>query len=389
MMAVDPAAAAVPFLADSQRTPWIAAHPRRILMTLDAVGGVWRYAMDLGAGLRQQGVEILFAGLGPHPSAAQAREAGSIGRLVWLDAPLDWTTDDEHALDQIPGLITALVDQYDVDLVHLNLPSQACDLRLDIPVVVVSHSCVVTWFHAVRGTALPDAWHWQQRRNRAGFDAAAAVLAPSSSHAEMLRTCYGPIQTLETVYNATSGEQPSTSRGNYVFAAGRWWDEGKNGAALDAAAAAADWPVVMAGPTTGPGGQSLALRHAEARGELPNAEVRRLMAGAGIVVSPSIYEPFGLAALEAARAGSALVLADIPTYRELWDGAAVFADPHDAAALAGAINELAADRILRRQLGQAARRRSELFTLQAQAAAMLGVYANALTTAAPSLAGTG
>src|SRR5690606_23862841 len=154
-------------------------------------------------------------------------------------------------------------------------------------------------------------------------------------------------------------------------------------------AAAADWPVIMAGPTTGPGGQSLALRHAEARGELPNAEVRRLMAGAGIVVSPSIYEPFGLAALEAARAGSALVLADIPTYRELWDGAAVFADPHDAAALAGAINELAAARILRRQLGQAARRRSELFTLQAQAAAMLGVYANALANAAPSLAGTG
>ncbi|HEV7275209.1 MAG TPA: glycosyltransferase family 4 protein [Devosiaceae bacterium] len=367
----------------------MAAHPRRILMTLDAIGGVWRYAMDLGAALRGKGVEILFVGLGPQPSASQAREAGSIGRLVWLDAPLDWTTDDEHELDGIPDLISNLVHDYDVDLVHLNLPSQACGLLLDVPVIVVSHSCVVTWFHAVRGTPLPEAWHWQQRRNRAGFDAAATVLAPSSSHADMLGACYGPITGLETVYNATRGDTRSTTRSNYVFAAGRWWDEGKNGAVLDQAAASSEWPVVMAGPTTGPGGQSLTLQHAEARGEIDNAEVRRLMAGAGIVVSPSIYEPFGLAALEAARAGAALVLADIPTYRELWDGAAMFADPHNPAALAEAINELAGDRILRRRLGQAARRRSELFTLDAQAAAMLGVYSAAIASAAPSLAGTG
>lgn len=389
MMAVNPATAAAPFLADSQRSPWLAAHPRRILMTLDAMGGVWRYAMDLGSALRREGMEILFVGLGPQPSAAQAQEAGSIGRLVWLDAPLDWTTEDEQALDGIPELIAKLVYDNDVDLVHLNLPSQACGLMLDVPVVVVSHSCVVTWFHAVRGTPLPEPWHWQQRRNRAGFDAATTVLAPSSSHADMLCACYGPISDLETIYNATTGECPSTGRSNYVLAAGRWWDEGKNGGVLDQAAAWSDWPVVMAGPTTGPGGQSLTLQHAEARGEIGNAEVRRLMAGAGIVVSPSIYEPFGLAALEAARAGTALVLADISTYRELWDGAAVFADPHDPTALAEAINELAGDRVLRRRLGQAARRRSELFTLEAQASAMLGVYAAAMASAAPSLAGTG
>jgi glycosyltransferase involved in cell wall biosynthesis len=388
MMATDPYAAA-PALSDGQWAPWIAAHPRRILMTLDAIGGVWRYAMDLGAGLRRAGVEIVFAGFGPSPGAAQTREAGSIGRLVWLDAPLDWMTDDERALDAVPDLIAGLAYDYDVDLVHLNLPSQACGLQLDVPAIVVSHSCVVTWFHAVRGTPLPDAWHWQQRRNRAGFDAAAAVLAPSSSHAEMLRACYGPIAGLETVYNAVRDDLPSGTRSNYVFAAGRWWDEGKNGAVLDRAAADTLWPVIMAGPTQGPGGPSLSLQHAEARGEIGNAEVRRLMAGAGIVVSPSIYEPFGLAALEAARAGTALVLADIPTYRELWDGAALFADPRDPTALAEAINELAGDRILRRQLGQAARRRSELFTLDAQTTAMLGVYSAAITSAAPSLAGTG
>ena len=41
----------------------------RLLMTVDAIGGVWRYAMDLAAELRDHGVETVFACLGPAPSA--------------------------------------------------------------------------------------------------------------------------------------------------------------------------------------------------------------------------------------------------------------------------------------------------------------------------------
>ncbi|RUZ05780.1 glycosyltransferase, partial [Mesorhizobium sp. M7A.F.Ca.CA.002.15.1.1] len=102
--------------------------------------------------------------------------------------------------------------------------------------------------------------------------------------------------------------------------------------------------------------------------------VRSLMARAGIFVSPSIYEPFGLAALEAAMSATPLVLSDIATYRELWDGAAMFFDarnPHD---LAAGLNRLSSDAELRRELGQAAMRRSRRFTLARQAAAMRGVY---------------
>ncbi len=49
-----------------------------------------------------------------------------------------------------------------------------------------------------------------------------------------------------------------------------------------------------------------------------------------IFVSTSLYEPFGLAVLEAAQAGCPLVLSDIATFRELWDGAAIFFPPGDA-----------------------------------------------------------
>ena len=78
--------------------------------------------------------------------------------------------------------------------------------------------------------------------------------------------------------------------------------------------------------------------------------------------------------LEAAQAGCALVLSDIPTFRELWDGVAEFVPPRDAEALAVTLDRLASDPHQRRRLGEAARRRSRRFTPEAQAQAMLSLY---------------
>ena len=361
--------------------------PRRVLMTLDAVGGVWRYAMELGSALKAAGLELCFVGFGPEPSVVARGEAEAIGTLDWLPMPLDWTAGREDDLDAVPEALAALARAHAPDLVHLNLPSQAYGLDLDCPVVTVSHSCVVTWFHAVRGAGLPADWAWQARRNRGGFDHSDAVIAPSRSHAEALVSAYGPISNLRVVSNAVGGALPVAAKENFVFAAGRWWDDGKNGAILDRAAARADWPVQLAGPVHGPNGQHFMIEHAQALGELPNAAVRALMARAAILVSPSLYEPFGLAALEGARAGTALVLSDIATYRENWDGAALFANPHDPTAFAQAINRLAADRELRIEMGRRATVRAERFSLPAQASATLDVYRAALLNArAPATA---
>jgi glycosyltransferase involved in cell wall biosynthesis len=350
---------------------------RRILMTLDAVGGVWRYAMDLCRTLAEQGAEFVLVGLGPEPSVAQGAEAEKLAgaRLLWLDEPLDWTVQTEDELDRLPARLSALAKQYDVDLIHLNLPSQACGLYAERPMVAVSHSCVVSWWHTVRRTELPGEWNWQGRRNRRGFDTADLVVAPTASHADLIQLCYGPIEALKVVYNgaaatfpASAGKEPS------VFAAARWWDEGKNGRVLDAAAGATRWPIAMAGSRMGPQGQNITFSNARVAGELPHDQLLELIGRAGIVASPSLYEPFGLVPLEAARAKAALVLSDIPTYRELWDGVAVFADPHDPAAFANAINSLAADRGWREELGERAAERAGRLSLQTQAEAMLEAY---------------
>lgn len=355
-------------------------------MTVDAVGGVWRYAMDLAAGLQSTGVRFTFVGLGPVPSAAQQQEAERLGKLIWEDAPLDWLAAGPDGLADLPDRLQRLAQQEAVDLVHLNAPSQACGLKLGCPIVTVSHSCVVTWMHAMRGgQSLPAEWAWQKRFNRAGFDAADAVLAPSRSHADALERCYGPIQGLSVVHNAAPARTEIAQRQPFVFAAGRWWDEGKNGAVLDAAAKHLDWPLRLAGSLEGPNGQRIGLRHADHLGTLPSSEIEPLMARAGIFVSPSIYEPFGLAPLEAASTGTPLVLADIPTYRELWDGAALFAPPRDPTGFVDALQQLIADASLRGDMGRKALQRARRYSQAEQAQAMLQVYNAVRARALPRL----
>ena len=46
--------------------------PRRILMTVDALGGVWTYAVELARALAPRGVEIVFAQHGRRSLAGAA-----------------------------------------------------------------------------------------------------------------------------------------------------------------------------------------------------------------------------------------------------------------------------------------------------------------------------
>jgi glycosyltransferase involved in cell wall biosynthesis len=356
--------------------------PRRVLMTADAVGGVWRYAIDLCRSLNGAGVAVLLACPGPPPRPGQVAEAAALPgtRLHLLDAPLDWMARDAAALRDLPRLLEDLARREGCDLLHLNLPSQAAELRGEMPVVVVSHSCVVTWWQAMRGTPLPAEWAWQHALNQAGLARADAVLAPSGSHAAALRAAYGLARGIGVVPNAARPDAHDGPREDFVFAAARWWDEGKNAALLDAAAVRTAWPIRAAGACRGENGQDFTFHHAEALGALPHEATRALMRRASIFASPSRYEPFGLAALEAAQSGAALVLADIPTYRELWRDAALLVDPVDPRAFAAAIDGLAQDPARRLALAERGRARAGRFTADRQLLALLPAYAAAASS---------
>lgn len=352
--------------------------PNRVLMTTDAVGGVWRYSLDLARSLNEAGIEVVLACLGPAPSEDKRREAEALAatRFAAVDLPLDWMAKGPEALADVSARLVALSDETGADLLHLNLPSQAAGMETAKPVVVVSHSCVVTWWAAMRGETLPAEWTWQRDLNEGGFARADAVIAPSKAHAAALGAAYAGIGPVRTVPNAIMPppQKPRSPKQPFVFAAARWWDESKNAALIDAVAGEISWPVKAAGACRGDNGQSFAFDHAEALGERPFAETKALMSQAGIFVSPSLYEPFGLAVLEAATAGAPLVLADIATYRELWGGAARFADPHDPAAFAREIDALAADSGARALLGALAEERAGRFTPAGQLDALFAAY---------------
>jgi glycosyltransferase involved in cell wall biosynthesis len=155
---------------------------------------------------------------------------------------------------------------------------------------------------------------------------------------------------------------------------GRLWDEGKGAAVLDRAAARLSAPVFAAGPLQGPGTGQVAFAHLQTLGALTGDAVRARMAEAAVFCSPALYEPFGLAVLEAAQAGAPLLLSDIPSFRELWDGAAVFTPAGDSVALGAALEALLADPGRRERLSAAARQRASRYTLDAMVDGTLAAY---------------
>lgn len=346
----------------------------RVLLTLDAVGGVWRYAIDLGAALARDGHVPVFAGLGPAPTPAQREEATAIGPLEWGAAPLDWMAAGAASLSGVSSWIETLTRRHRPDLLHLNLPSQAAGLRGGPPRVVVTHSCLATWFRAIEGHPPPDHLSWQAELTEAGLRNAHRVVAPSPAHAALTEATYG-LTGIRVVHNASRSAlvRPGPGDGR-VVAAARWWDRAKNAECLDRAAGSCGAVVTMMGRCDGPDGQVFRPRHAHATGPLAHGQAMERIAAASLFVSPSLYEPFGLAALEAARAGRPLLLADIPVYRDLWNGAARFFDPHDAAGLSRRIVDLLAAPDERIALGAAAQRRSLRYALPNQASAMAAIY---------------
>jgi glycosyltransferase involved in cell wall biosynthesis len=371
----------------------VAAHmtrrrPLRLLMTADAVGGVWQYATDLARGLAALDVSTTLAVLGPAPTSEALAEVVAIPglRATVTGLPLDWTAASPEDVVGAGRAIAALAQHVRADIVHLNSPALATEARFHAPVVGACHSCLTTWWHAVRAGPLPQDFIWRTRLLAQGYGRAGALTAPTAAFARMTANLYG-IPEPQVVHNGRRAPAlPSPPEAaNFVFTAGRLWDEGKNLATLDRAAARLKIPVIAAGPLEGPNGAAISLPHTRTPGSLDEQGIGEWLRQRPIFASVPLYEPFGLSVLEAAQAGCALVLSDIPTLRELWGGAALFVDPHDDAAIAEVLRELSAGAARREALGTAARERSRAYSVEGMAAGMRDIYAELLAREAAPL----
>ncbi len=349
-------------------------------MTADCVGGVWTYAMTLCRALRERRVDVTLAVTGGEISQEQRAEAEAVADLRHKPFKCEWMQPPLADVAAAGEWLEQLAAETSPDVIHLNDFAHGSRGFGGVRKVVVAHSDVVSWFAHVRH-AEPDAtWDAYRHAVATGLAGADAVVALTGHGADDLACRYAYAGRLEVIANAVEPDEfISSGREPFILAAGRLWDEAKGLAALADAASGCKWPVMLAGDAGHPDGGTASYRNVELLGPLPHDELRKLMRRAGLFVAVPHYEPFGLSIAEAAAADCPLLLSDIPTLRELWDGAASFVElrgqpPAPSQRLGEAINALIDDDEARRRGSEAAVRRASVFSPERQAEAYLALY---------------
>jgi glycogen(starch) synthase len=305
----------------------------RVLMTTDTIGGVWTFTKELSSELLAHGCDVALVSLGRLPSDAQqawaeAQETawGSRFRFDASDAPLEWMQDNERAFRDAEPLLQRVVEEFGPDLL---LSSQFCFGALDcyVPRIVVAHSDVLSWGDACRPEGLSDSvWLETYRRLVSrGLQQADAVVAPTAWMMKSLREHFAVPETCVVIANGRSIRPADRvqSRKPQAITAGRLWDEAKNLRMLEDVDS--PMPVLIAGEAEY---ESNRMRLGESNTRLLGAmgedELLQLFRESAIYICTSQYEPFGLAPLEAALCGCAVLANDIPSLREVWGKAAAY-----------------------------------------------------------------
>lgn len=358
--------------------------PKRILMTADTVGGVWTYALELARALGKHDVEVAIATMGPEPSRAQCQEAAAIGNvnLFKSNYKLEWMQNPWSDLRAAGEWLMSLEGRLQPDVVHLNGYVHAA-LPWKSPKLVVGHSCLFSWWRSVRQGEPPSEWAEYKTLVQRGLRAADLVVAPTKAMLKALDKNYpGSMKGkgLAIPNGLDAGGFKPAPKTKFVFAAGRLWDEAKNVESLIGISWQLPWAVCLAGEkrNVDGDGEVLIKENCYALGKLPREVLRHWYACAPIYVMPARYEPFGLTVLEAALSGCALVLGAIDSLKENWEGAAIFVNPQDRAALKTAIEELIKSETYRDRMGRLARERALTFDSTRMAAQYLNAYSDLL-----------
>ena len=333
----------------------------RLLMTTDTVGGVWTYSCDLVEEMLKRGCGVMLVMVGRRPSASQAAWVNAAGER-WgrdfsvrrVDVPLEWMEDGGSCYTDSEAEMLEICEEFGPDVVHCN---QFCygALRIDAAKVVVAHSDVLSWWKARYGAGMP-ASAWRTRYCalvQAGVDAADVVVAPTAAALAGFRQSFDVPRETRVIANGRTTRCTGLSEMDVLagkrmqaVTCGRVWDEGKQVRLLDEARA--PLPVLIVGERT------LATAASEAHSQTTYCEaaeqvrylgalsadaLEQLLLDSAIYVVTSRYEPFGLAAVEAALAGCAVVANDIASLREVWGDAAVFFAKDDAESLGQVVAE--------------------------------------------------
>src|SRR5436305_8102507 len=157
--------------------------PARILMTTDAVGGVWTFSTTLASALADAGMEVRLVILGPAPQA-EKRAMLRDGRVQVIEGnlALEWQDPQGEDLANARDFFGALEQAIAPDIIHLNSFREAAfDWRA--PVLVVAHSCVNSWAVACNDGEWLSEPRWQHytRAVGTGLNRAQGWVSPSKA----------------------------------------------------------------------------------------------------------------------------------------------------------------------------------------------------------------
>ncbi len=351
--------------------------PQRVLMTADTVGGVWTYAIELSRALGQHGVQIGLATMGARLSPAQKAEVAALSNVQVFESSfkLEWMDEPRADVERAGNWLLELEGSFRPDVVHLNSFSHGA-FHWHSPKIVVGHSCVLSWWRAIHGCDAPPEWDEYRESVMTGLHGAELVVAPSRWMLDSLNEHYGPFKSSRVIYHGRrlpAAEAPV--KHDFIFATGRFWDAGKNIAALATAAPRLPWPVLVAGRESDSDGQTVEHKNLNYLGHLDPSELSSYFDRAAIYALPARYAPFGLSPLEAALAGCALVLGDIPSLREVWGDAALFVSPDDPDELEHTLRQLISQPEAIALLAKNAVRAAQRYTPEQMVAGYLSAYA--------------
>jgi glycogen(starch) synthase len=315
-----------------------------ILITSDAVGGVWTYTRELVSGLTRRGHRVTLVSFGQLPQKHQLSWMHGLPRLRYYatEFPLEWMPNAEDGIAASVTYLERLINIARPDILHSNQFRYGA-LKCCIPTIVVAHSDVLSWSAEVQNsTPFCKPWlDWYRDLVSAGLADADVVVAPSQWMLDAITHLYGLPPAATVIHNGRDATlfKASARKKQCVLSVGRLWDQGKQIGLLLARPQCAPVHIVGANecPDTQDSTRNRFGENVHWMGPRSEDELCSLYANAAIYAITSRYEPFGLAPLEAALSHCALVANDIPVFHELWGDSAIYFQRNDPDALADAI----------------------------------------------------
>ncbi|GAA0511474.1 glycogen synthase [Paractinoplanes deccanensis] len=374
------------------------------------VGGLGRHVHALATTLAAAGHEVTV--VTRHTPGTLREEYAEGVRIIRApdDAPrfevrdgdmLAWAMAFNHTLTRA-ALRAARTGSYDVVHAHDWLVAHAAVTvrdHLDIPLVATIHATESGrhqgWLPHAHNRTIDDIERWLSQ------EAVRTIVCSDYMRAEVSRLFAVPSDRIDVVYNgvdelrwyarpravAAARRRYAGPSGPLVSFAGRLvYEKGVQHLLAAVPSLRERHPglrVVIAGD--GPYRadlEALATEGVTFAGFLTGHHLTALMGASDCYVVPSIYEPFGMVALEAAAAGTPIAVADTGGLAEIVDDGetGVKFTPADPHALTEAVDKVLRDRDLARRLARRARRRvRDDFAWPGIAAATVDTYDRART----------